>query len=702
MWTANFIWQPENGPENTWMCFRKTVHLQTKAASAVAVISADSKYFLWINGERAVYEGGAKRGPAPGESYYDEVDIAKYLRAGENIIAVLVWYWGISCCSHIDNGKGGLLFQADIDGLTIESDETWKAKTQPAYQKSERPSCDYPGYNVNFDARLDFDSDWTSLQFDDSQWPTAVTKGIPPSEPWGQLRKRPIPDFWHGVLKEFEEIITVPATDRAGCKTVKGIMPYNTHATPFIRVKAASGQRIDIRTDNILHAKWDGATFDNMTAVYTTKEGEQEFESLAWINGHEFWFTMPDSVEILSVMYRESGYGTDFAGGFECSDEFLNSYFKKAIRTLYVCMRDNIMDCPDRERSPWIGDATNQFAAYYYVFDERARMLIAKTYRELAAWRTEDLRLKTLNPGGAGRGLELPAQCLASIGMFGIWDYYMHTADRATLTDVYPAIKDYLSLWGMGENGLPLHRKCVGGGLLGDWADNSESDTVLICAVWYYLALKSAGKVAGLTGNKPDIPFYAERMKSMELNFDKVFWTEAGYRSPGYEGCRDEKGSALAVLAGLADRLKWPTLTELLSSVKTASPCMERYVLEALFVMGEGDLAIGRFKDRYGVMVDKPYTTLFEGWDYEPECGGTYNHAWSSGMVAVLFRYLAGIAPLTPGFGKIRVSPTPVSCVNRLRAWFFSDHGKIDVSWAKENGEISLDVNAPDCLEIIF
>ena len=51
---------------NTWLCFRKTIELPSVPGEMIANIAVDSKYWLWINGELVVFEGGLKRGPAPG------------------------------------------------------------------------------------------------------------------------------------------------------------------------------------------------------------------------------------------------------------------------------------------------------------------------------------------------------------------------------------------------------------------------------------------------------------------------------------------------------------------------------------------------------------------------------------------------------------------------------------------------------------
>ncbi len=76
-WTAKWIWDKENLTEkNVWMCFNKKVTLERKPEELIAHISADSKYWLYINGETVVFEGSVKRGPDENSGYYDSVDIA--------------------------------------------------------------------------------------------------------------------------------------------------------------------------------------------------------------------------------------------------------------------------------------------------------------------------------------------------------------------------------------------------------------------------------------------------------------------------------------------------------------------------------------------------------------------------------------------------------------------------------------------------
>ena len=101
-WQAKWISRAyASGMGNTWLAFQKKVDIETVPAELPARIAADSKYWLWVNGEMVVFEGGLKRGPAPGDGYYDTVDIAPFLKSGQNVISVAL-------------GANGTLSPADV------------------------------------------------------------------------------------------------------------------------------------------------------------------------------------------------------------------------------------------------------------------------------------------------------------------------------------------------------------------------------------------------------------------------------------------------------------------------------------------------------------------------------------------------------------------------------------------------------------
>ena len=654
-WTANWIWQSGSGPANTWMAFRKTFTLTTVPASAIANIGVDSKYWLWINGQLAVFEGGLKRGPTPNDTYYDSVDIAKYLQTGANTIAVLVWFWGKSGSNNLCSGNGGLVFEGNFGGTLVRSDNSWKMRAYSAYETTTadpQPNGAYSESNVRFNAQNDSLSGWTLPGYDDSGWRTPVLKGVPPIAPWNNLWSRPIPQWKNLGLNNYTGVsVSLPYTATA-TTVIVGKLPYNAQITAYLKLNSTAGKVIDMRTD----AYHDGGNISGsdqrygVRAEYVTKSGEQDFEELAWVSGHEMHYTIPPGVTVEALQYRETGYNTEFTGSFNCNDDFLNTLWTKARRTVYVNMRDNFMDCPTRERCQWWGDLVVGAGESFYSLDRKSDDLIRKGISNLIEWRKSGTVLHAPIPGTYDP--ELPQQILASVGKYGFWFYYLYSGDSASIANAYPHVKDYLHLWTIGGDGLVNHR--AGDWDWGDWGDNI--DMKVMENAWYFMALQAASSMAQLTGNIGDVTWYATRKTSIQNNYNTVLWNGTAYRATDFTGQTDERGNALAVLAGLADSAKWSAIRTVLHTSLNASPYMEKYVLEALYTMGFAEDAILRMKSRYNAMVTAAnITTLWEFWDLPGQ--GTYNHEWAGGPLTLLSQFGAGIAPESVGFATYHVLP---------------------------------------------
>ena len=639
---ANWITAEDStcNERNVWIEFSKDFELKKKVKKAEARIAADSKYWLWINGEMAVFEGGLKRGPNRNDSYYDIIDLAPYLKKGKNDIRLLLWYFGKSGFSHNSSGKSGIIFDAPEIGLT--SDRTWLSQRLDAFQTADKPKPNYrlSEANIRYDARLE-GQDRLKPSVEIGRWG---------DQPWGGLVLRPIPQWKdYGIV----EVAFTETSDDQGNKVLTARLPYNTQMTPVIDVTdAAGGTLIRMETDHIM-----GGSEPCIRAEYITKEGRQKYESLGWMNGDELRIIYPaeSGIIINSVGYRETGYDCEFEGRFTCSDETINRFWGKAMRTLYVNMRDTYFDCPDRERAQWWGDVTVLIGQSFYQLSPDANALVRKAIHELVDWQRADGTIYSPVPSGTWKN-ELPAQMLSSVGPYGFWYYYMHTGDKETMEYVYPAVRKYLSVWTLDEDGLTVGRK--GGWSWGDWGTNI--DLRLLLAAWHYLALQAATDMAELTGNEADIPEYTRIRESIYKAFN-THWNGYAYRYPSYQGATDDRVQAMAILSGLADEDKHEQIFQLLKTQKHASPYMEKYVLEALVKKGHGDFAIERFKKRFGPMIaDSLHTTLFEGWEEGGYGGGSTNHAWSGGMLTVIAENICGVRPTVPGWKEFEICPYPV------------------------------------------
>lgn len=510
----------------------------------------------------------------------------------------------------------------------------------------------------------------------------AIVIGKAGDAPWNGLIERPVPLWRFSGPTDYVE--TIQKGD-----SLIGILPYNAQITPIINLRADAGKRIVIGTDNYFH--YNGSV-DNIRTEYITSNGVQEYEAPGWMNGHRVYYVIPEGVEVLGIKYRESGFDCDLSGGFESSDELLNRLWDKSRRTLYVTMRDTYMDCPERERAQWTGNAVNESGEAFYALSPSSHSLAGKWLLELADWQRPDSVIYAPVPAG-NWNMELPGQTLASIGWFGAWNYYNHTGDKEILERIYPAYKRYMARWRTNDSGLVMMPE--GAWVWGDWGDHKDMD--LIISAWYYLALKGMSRMASELGLTDDSMEYERQMDVMQAAFDAC-WTPDGYRSKGYKGATDDRVQALAVVAGIADREKYPAIMDIFSRELHASPYMEKYVFEAMMLMGETDKALGRHRERYRQMTeDDRFTTLFEHWDVTDNDfkGGTVNHAWSGGGLTVLSQYLCGIAPLKPGYEEISIMPRPGS-MEHASARIESVKGPVSSSFRQSDSELRMTVSVPD------
>ena len=686
---TQIITTSEKIADGDWQCFHKEFTLRS-ADDISLKIAADTKYWLWVNEELVVREGGLKRGPSPTGSYCDVLTDGLNFQKGKNRVVVLVQYYGRNSFSHRVTATPGLYFDLITKRDHIVSDESWRAirydaMWQPPMEHNLQGFRKYrvAGANVGYDARKALD---LSKPINSSSWPCAVVVPREKSD-WGEFVERPIPLFRWSELRSYE------AQEWKGrelhCK-----MPYNAQVTPYIKVKSAAGKSIKIITDDY----WIGSARSFYTD-YITRDGEQEFETPIWTNGHDVIYVVPEGVEVLDVKYRESGYDSDFVGSFNCDNNFCNKLWEKAQRTLYVNMRDTYMDCPDRERGQWWGDVVIELGQAGYVFDERAHLLTRKAIYELMMHQREDGTIYSPIPGWYGR--ELPCQMLAAVGYYGFYTYYLQTGDATVLNDVYDRVKRYVfDVWNRSNHELVELRK--GGWFWGDWGTNIDHEALQQC--WYALALKGFAELARITGHKTDAIYAEQSLDQMIYPFNQRYWNEElqQYRTPEYTDQPDDRVQAMAVLAGFVPQERYGAMRNFFAKYYQSSTYMEKYVLEALCKMGYYEDALQRMEKRFGEMVAAPYTTLWEGWEYTGGRGmkyksgnGTYNHAWSGGGLIILSQYIAGIAPIEPAFKRFSVEPNLAS-LNSVKSVVPTRFGNIELQAQKQDGVLTIDLIVPN------
>lgn len=647
--SAKWIWPDLDVSENRRGHFFFDAQLDTVPEKAILHIGCETKYWLFVNGSLAVFDGGLFRESLPGCGYYDSVDITKFLHIGRNTIAIHVWYFGNGGRNNTAIQGAGLIAQCDELGLFTGAD-TLGYVDDAYYLTTFEKSWLYGGGHTAYDANVrPF-----SLCPNREKAEKCLVVGSYGDAPWGQLVARPVP------LLFFTERIPCPYTLRDGKYIVA--LPYAMHFSPYMKVNAKGGEKIIIHSDRYITNGGPGdhnSRYFGHRAEYICHEGAQEFEMLDWIFGEESIYTIPEGVEILELGYRESGYDTKVTTEFHCDQPEVNILFQKCVRTLLVCMRENYMDCPDRERGQWIGDVSVQTPQVAYLLDNNGLLLLRKAICDFINLRKGD-RLVGNVPGD--NWSELPSQSLNAISEHGmIATYYQATGDRSVLELAFePAVK-YLMLWETDEDGVILPRSGNW-----EWYDhlyNHDSPILSIC--WYYSALRFAKTMAGILDRHEYDSFIQTRMSAIEAVFEDRYW------NPGYScylsgNYVDDRANAMAVLSGLCPKEKYPLIAYILMSVFNSTTYMENYVLLALCEMGYKEDAYRRMMSRYKPLIESPNSTLWEDFFHL----GTRNHAWSGGPATVLLRYFVGIQ------SDLSIADTDIAPLNHLKCRFIDRNGQ--------------------------
>jgi len=562
-------------------------------------------------------------------------------------------------------------------------------------------------------------------------------------------------------MNEISNRFTFPAgsgLDATNARWICTALPYNMQLVPFIQLSAdtPAGQQIYVRTE----------TFNpsNTQHVFVTKAGEQLLEGIHWFNGEFLFFLVPNTITdamILALGSRETGhdfelsdhYLDDFRGHFDSvvkaddpavvginvagiagvpsgtttlsfsgghtwgnpsykiSDEgpsdannFYDELWKKAVRCMYVTMRDSFYDCPDRERGQYIGDAVNEFEEAYYSLGPDAFNMVKKAYSEHFGWQWEFewdgtpgrtyYAMSNVRPGILTQ--EIYTQSMTAI--YSLADYWKFVGDADLIQKAWPKYFNYLTNW---ELSTPDNSQNYYGNLrrarpqgdppgyntLSDWCDwGNYQDKYAFYTVIYYMAAKSVYELAndpatGVSMTADQKAFLEQQLGSIEQNFEK-FWDPSvrAYRSTvggSHDGAAnwsqtsaqcgfdvDDRVNALGVVAGLIPPERYQDMRDLFmgggvhtAPHENASIYLEKYVQEALYLMGYPEDAMYRMARRHINIVNYVHwSSLPEGWTGNWN-SGTKNHGWAGGSMVAMSRRAAGVEPTAAGYGEWRVIP---------------------------------------------
>ncbi len=642
---SKWIWAEQvDSSADDVVIFRRPFNVDKPPKTAVARIAAENRYFLYLNGKEVVVGGGMLRTGRSGKGFYDEIDLSGYIEKGENVISVIAMFYG-TADNKLSAGKAGLLFEcpelsvSSDSGFTVYRDRAYSA--HPDYAKPKAA-----GINIKYDATLEsMLTGYQKPEFVSNLFVAATELGEYGAEPWGEVVKRPVPLFAGKLVEKCRKIdkrTNVLMGDRYADEYTL-TLPRAMNVYPRLSVTANSGDRIEVKSERYEVGgcyEDEGKSTNGFRFEYICKAEAQTFEFPQTLYGERLIFSITPGVKVQALGYRESLYGSVDDGELRTDDEFLGALQEKCADTLVGCMREGFVDTPERGNYVLPAAASVGADGAFYLFEDGGVALAEKFMADTLELAENDILYASVY----GERKELPSQMLIALSEFGIAaKYYAYVGMNEKLAAFVVAGLKYLAKWEQGEDGFIAPRtqaKCD---------DLFNCDEKLVLNMLYYSALNNVCRLMEATGDDTHSGFLDDRAQSLKAALDACY-DGMGYSS--VKGFYDDRANAFAVLSGIADNEEYTGLTRILESVACATPLYEGYVLEALCVMGEGNIALRRMKSRYHDMVENGRSTLSE--DFAGR--GAKSYLGSVAPLPIMYRYFAGIN-FDEGLGKIVITP---------------------------------------------
>lgn len=430
---AQWIWLPSGRTlQNTFVLFRRELHLDSEPLRARGWICADSRYRLEVNGHRVQW------GPPPCDPRWteaDPVDLTSLLKPGLNVLGATVLFYGTGDGTW-PIGKPGFLFYLEIehrDGHVekVVSDPAWKTLLCRAWTPGHYKRWYLRALQEEFDARL-YPYGWSAPDFKTGNlWRAAMPLSGSPNQPAvsagyyeymldvgggppdAQLRARSIPLLaeslvpartltqafwlhWQTTPQDYFDFRTPEAFSAAPAEMIRETSPgewsfeleagRGTALTfefadqvvgwPGFTIEAPTGTTVELLVHEA-HALNGppllNTHFDSWTR-FICREGKNDFEtfdfeSLRWLQLHVH--NAAGKITIRNVRVRRRVFPWPNPPRLHTGEPDLQRLFDAGINTLNNCAQETLVDGMARERQQYSGDGGHQMHAVHLAFGEQ-------------------------------------------------------------------------------------------------------------------------------------------------------------------------------------------------------------------------------------------------------------------------------------------------------------------------------------------
>jgi alpha-L-rhamnosidase len=719
--------RPQLWPTQAAILLRHAFSASKAITRARIYATALGAYEIYLNGCRV---GDALLAPESADfrkrALYQVYDVTKHIVVGENVIGAIVgdgWYasymvvvgrysWGLAPRSLLTQLE---LTFADGAREVIESGPRWQASRSPIVSSEI-----YDG--EHYDARLE-QASWSTASFDASHWFIAQLAPVPSIALSAQ------------VSPPIRRIMVLTARAVREVQPGRFVFDFAQNCAGWCRLKVRGSE---------------GAVVELRYAEAVTGDGEIDRTNLrSALAADTYVLKGSPSGEIFEPHFTYHGFryvevtgfpGTPtpenldgivvhsdlpLTGSIDVSEPLIQSLWRNA----HWGQRSNFIgiptDCPQRdERLGWLGDAGIFWDAAAFNMDVAAftRRFMGdvrdaqgkggafadfnpKTFK---VHLSEDGKLSALpdwtdvksgretgaSPGWADGGILLP------------WTVWRRYGDTEIIEENWQVMARYLQF--VADSNPQFIWRNDRGSDYGDWlaldaknlVDATTPKDLVATAIWAN-SVACMAEMANATARTSEECSYRALWANISAAFQRNF-----IAADGTVGNASHTSYILALRFNLVpDALRSAAAAKLAEDITRRGTLLSTgflgtpHSLDVLADAGYCDLVYSLLLrtdfPSWGYMVSKGATTIWESWDADVD-KKSLNHYALGAVCGFIFRRIAGIAPLEPGFRKIEVRPLFDPRVRRGGGKYDSVLGRIVTQWQQlETGGLTLDLTVP-------
>ncbi len=677
---ANSIYSLQGLKDYGVFKFQKTVNLAEKPAKCLIHVSGDNRYKLYVNGT------WVSAGPARGDLYFwnfETLDIAPYLKVGENTLEALVWNEGKGKSEAQISYATGFILQADEEAhAALNTNMNWQvAKNLGVSPLQPR----VPGYYVAGQGELqEYAKAWSPFISAKSLGP-GLTKGAaidsrgwmlyPSAIPAMELKEQRFAsirkgegDLIHG------KSLMVPANSSVDLWIDQGVL---TNAYPQLTFSGGKDAKIGLTYAEGLYEKKPLST--------TTKNGNHKgnrndiedkywlgrkdsliadgathtFETMTYRTFRYVRLTVKTESDALTLQDFKSvftGFPFQAKATLKTDNPLIPQLLDVGFRTARLCAMETYMDCPYYEQLQYIGDARIQaLVSLYYAGDER---LVRQA-------------LDHMDHSRIAEGITLsryPTDLHQQISTFSLWyigmlhDYLRYGKDPSFLKNKLSGMRGILDYFSRFE-GTDGTLQNIPYWTFSDWvnawprgiAPVGPSGRSAVIDFQYVWILQNAAEIERYFGYPELAARYEAKVKALKPVLHKLYWDAARglYADTEVHDKFSQHANSLAILAGFdAGGVSSKLLTD--KDLAPASIYFKYYLHLALTKAGQGNDYM-KWLDKWKENIDMGLSTWAETSDISTSRSDC--HAWGASPNIEFFRIVLGVDSDAPAFAKVKIEP---------------------------------------------